>query len=118
MAEQSSSICDDGKVSWDEETAATHTTSLVHLSMRANCSCSLFSEYCCFSVQCMRNLRYSGKHLQDLLNDMPPLFYYATKTVLTVTAFLYYFSLHSLHRLNELNITSSLSCLQETVLCS
>ena len=53
VAEQSSSICDDGKVSWDEETAATHTTSLVHLSIRASCSCSLFSECCCFSAQYM-----------------------------------------------------------------
>ena len=59
VAEQSSNICDDGKVSWDEETAATHTTSLVHVSIRASCSCSLFSECCCFSVQYMSNLRGS-----------------------------------------------------------
>ena len=59
VTEQSSNICDDRKVSWDKETAATYTTSLVHLSLRTSCGCSLFSECCCFSVQYMSSLRGS-----------------------------------------------------------
>jgi len=65
VAEQSSSICDDGKVSWDEETAATHTTSLARLSIRASSNCSLFSECCCFSVQYMSDEQPTG--LNDIL---------------------------------------------------